>query len=195
MKIQPALFALLVLVMSCTSLSFGAEGDAERKTQGGEPAAIAVMTSTATARVQSVDPSGRKLILRMPDGTTKSLKVDREVRNFDRIKAGDQVKATYMEELAVYLGRSGAPAEAREMRTVNLAPKGAKPGVIVAETVEIRAKVAAMDREKRMVTLIDPAGQTKSVKVSKNVNLHNVKLGDDVVALHTEAMAVSVEKP
>jgi hypothetical protein len=185
----------LVLVFACASFAFAAEHGATMKKQTGEPGAVAIMTATATATVQSVDAAKRKVTLKMPDGKMKTLKVGKEVRNFDQIKAGDKVRATYVEELAVFLNKSGAPAGAEEMSTVMLAPKGAKPGMVAADTVQMRAQVKAVDPAKRTVTLIDPAGQTKKVKVSKNVNLNNVKMGDDVVVRYTEAMAVTVERP
>ncbi len=184
------------LFVACASFAIGAvQAAPAAKKQAGEPGAIAVMAATATATVQAVDSAKRTVTLKMPDGKVKTLKVGKEVKNFDQIKAGDKVKTTYVEELAVFLSKAGAPPSAEQVTSVQLAPKGAKPGMIVADTVELTAKVTAVDARKRTVTLTGPEGKSKTIKVAKQVNLKEVKKGDDVVVRYTEALAILVEKP
>ena len=186
----------VALLVACASFAYGAEQAATTmKKQTGEPGAVAVMAVTATATVQSVDSAKRTVTLKMPNGKVKTLKAGKEVKNFDQIKAGDKVKMTYVEELAVALSKAGAPPSAEETTEVMLAPKGAKPGVIAADTIEMTAKVTAVDSKKRTVTLMGPEGKTKTLKVPKTVNLKQVKKGDDVTVRYTEALAIMVEKP
>ena len=45
------------------------------------------------------------------------------------------------------------------------------------------------------MTLSLPDGTSKKVKAGKQVNLSAVKVGDNVTVQHTEAVAISVEKP
>ena len=186
----------VALLVACASFAYGAEQAATTmKKQTGEPGAVAVMAVTATATVQSVDSAKRTVTLKMPNGKVKTLKAGKEMKNFDQIKAGDKVKMTYVEELAVALSKAGAPPSAEETTEVMLAPKGAKPGVIAADTIEMTAKVTAVDSKKRTVTLMGPEGKTKTLKVPKTVNLKQVKKGDDVTVRYTEALAIMVEKP
>lgn len=183
------------LMIACATIAFGTEHMApEKKMQGGEPGAIAVMAATTTATVQAVDTAKRTVTLKMPDGTEKTFKLGKEVRNFNQIKVGDQVKTTYVDELTVFLRKADAPPSAEEVTNVMLAPKGAKPGVIVADTRQISAKVTAVDIKKRTVTLMGPGGESKTLKVSKKVDLKQVKKGDNVVVRYTEALAILVEK-
>lgn len=184
------------LLVACASFAFGAEQMATMaKKQAGEPGAIAVMAATATATVQAVDSAKRTVTLKMPDGTVKTFKLGKEVRNFDQIKVGDQVKTTYVDELTVFLRKADVPPSAEEVTNVMLAPKGAKPGVIVANTTQMSAKITAVDARKRTVTLMGPEGKSKTLMVAKTVNLKGVKKGDDVVVRYTEALAILVEKP
>ena len=186
----------VALLVACSSFAYGAEQAATTmKKQTGEPGAVAVMAVTATATVQSVDSAKRTVTLKMPNGKVKTLKAGKEMKNFDQIKAGDKVKMTYVEELAVALSKAGAPPSAEETTEVMLAPKGAKPGMIAADTIEMTAKVTAVDSKKRTVTLMGPEGKTKTLKVPKTVNLKQVKKGDDVTVRYTEALAIMVEKP
>jgi hypothetical protein len=156
---------------------------------------IAVDTMTATATVQAVDPAKRTVTLRSPDGTTNTYKLSKKVRNFDQIKVGDQVKATVVESLAVVLRKAGEPPAIGEEEAVALAPKGAKPGVVVANTRELTARVDAVDVAKRTVTLTGPAGNTRTFKVGPDVDLTKVQAGDNVVVRYTEALALLVEAP
>jgi hypothetical protein len=189
----------LAVVMLVTFTHFALAADQSPKTvkqQAGEPGAVVTTAVTATAMVDAIDTTKRKLTLKWPDGKTKTLKVGKEVRNFDQIKVGDQVKTTFVEELAVFLKKSDAPPSEGEIETVALAPKGAKPGVIVADTQVITAKIEAVNYKNRTVTLKGPEGNTKTLKVGNNVkNFKEVKKGDDVSVRFTEALAIIVVTP
>jgi hypothetical protein len=78
---------------------------------------------------------------------------------------------------------------------VELAPKGAKPGGLVAETTQVTAKVTAIDQKKRTATLRFEDGSTKTLPVRSDVDLSKRKVGEQVVFQVTEMVAVSVEKP
>ena len=73
-----------------------------------------------------------------------------------------------------------------------LAPKGAKPGGIIAETSEITAKVDAVDAAKHTVTLEGPLGKQRTFKVNPKVDLSKIKKGDDIVLRVTDALAIEV---
>lgn len=196
MKKMLSAVAAAGIIVACATFAFGAgETATTAKKQAGEPGAIAVIAATTTATVQAVDTGNRTVSLEMPDGTVKTFKLGKEVRNFDQIKVGDQVKTTYVDELTVFLRKADAPTSAEEVSNVMLAPKGAKPGIIVADTRQISARITAVDTKKRTVTLMGPGGESKTLKVSKRVNLKQVKTGDEVVLSYTEALAILVEKP
>jgi hypothetical protein len=196
MKKMLSVVTVAALFIACASFAFGNEQAATAmKKQAGEPGAIAVMATTATAAVQAVDAAKRTVTLKMPNGKEKTFKLGKDVRNFDQIKVGDKVRTTYVDEVAVYISKAGTPPGGEEVSNVMLAPKGAKPGVIVADTTQMNAKLTAVDAKKRTVTLMGPEGKTKTLKVPKTVNMKGVKKGDDVVVRYTEALAILVEKP
>ncbi len=166
------------------------------KKQASEPGAVVVAAAEMTATVDAIDAANRTVTLKGPEGQTRTLKAGPEVRNFDQIKVGDLVKATFLEELAVFVKKSDAPPSADETTTVTLAPKGAKPGVVVTDTKVVTAKIESVNQKKRTVTLKGPDGKKKTLKVGKNVaNFHEVKKGDEVYIRFTEALAILVEKP
>jgi hypothetical protein len=166
------------------------------KKTAGAPGAIMVETVKATAKVTAIDAAKRMVTLEM-DGKSKTITCGPEVRNFDQIKVGDLLKVTFVEALAVYLQKAGAPAGGEEVKTVTLAPKGAKPGMLVTDTIVLKAKIDAVDAKKGTVTITTPDSKTKTMKVAKNniKVLKGLKKGDDIVVRYTEALAVVVEAP
>ena len=74
-------------------------------------------------------------------------------------------------------------------------PSAQKPGVVVGDVVVVTATVEAVDKDKRTVTLKGPAGNVRTIKVDPRVkNLRQVKVGDELVIRHTEAVAIAVSK-
>jgi hypothetical protein len=174
---------------------FGQLAQATEKNATGEPGAISVMVAKASAGVESVDAAKRTVTLKMPDGAMKTLKCGPEVRNFEQIKAGDQVNLTFVDEVAAYIRKADAPPLAEEEAMVALAPKGAKPGVLMAETAELKVKVEAVDLKKHTVTFANPDGSMKTVKVGKKAKgaLKDLKKGDDIVLRLTQALMIDVK--
>jgi Cu/Ag efflux protein CusF len=76
-----------------------------------------------------------------------------------------------------------------------LAPIGAKPGGVTANTEEITAKVKAINLKHRKATLQFPDGTSHTFTVRPDVDMTKHAVGDEVVIRATEAVAISVEKP
>jgi hypothetical protein len=163
--------------------------------QQGVPGGIFVETYKNTATVTAIDAANRKVTLVTRDGHKETFKAGPEVVNFDQIRIGDQVKATVTEQLAVYMAKDNPAASEGEAALVALAPKGAKPGGLMANTVQVIAKVTAIDLKHHKATLKLPDGTTKTFAVRKDVDLTQRQVGEEVVIRVTEAVAISVEKP
>jgi Cu/Ag efflux protein CusF len=163
---------------------------------GAQPAAAAIASETRTATVESVDPKTRIVTLKNAEGDTITVRLGKEAVNFDQIKAGDQVRATLSEEVAVSIDKSGAPSTPEERRIVGLAPKGGRPGVFIVDSKRVAGKIESLDAPKRTVSLIVPGSEKpRKVKVGQDVDLSQLKPGEDVSARITEATAIVVEKP
>ncbi len=158
------------------------------------PAAIDVQTHEATATVVSIDSATRVVVLRLGDGSQVAHKLGPEVVNFDRIKAGDQVRATVVERTAVVLAKNGMlPPQSARTVEVTRAPKGSQPHAMVVETFDTAAKVLAVDRRQRTVTLETVDEGSMTVKVSDAVDLTRVAPGDSVLMRATRSYAIAVE--
>lgn len=147
------------------------------------------------AEVVYIDKADRMVALQGEDGNVVEIDVPEEARNFDQLRVGDRLKATYYESVALYIGEAGSmPKESADV-VAGRTEKGDKPGGFVVGTVEISALVTAIDKKNRKVTLQGPNGKTMHVKVDPSVKkLDDLKVGDSVHAQITEAIAISVEK-
>jgi hypothetical protein len=171
-----------------------------RVTEGGAYAegvagGIVVQTLKLTATVAAIDKANRKVTLVSPEGIKQTVKVGPEAINFDQIRVGDQLKVMATEELVVQMAGEGTSPREGAAGVVALAPKGAKPGGLMAETTQVTATVTAIDRKKRTATLRFEDGSTKTLPVRSDVDLGKRKVGEKVVFQVTEMIAISVEKP
>lgn len=145
------------------------------------------------ATVEAVDAAKREITLKGPKGRVVPLSVSPEVRNLEQVKVGDQLKVTYVEALSLTLKKNGKELRAANSKTDSVrAPEGAKPGGAVAEHVKVTADVIAVDRKTHMVTLKGPR-QEVDLYVGDPAQLKLIKVGDQIEAEYTQAVAMTVE--
>ena len=166
----------------------------ETKTAPGTASAMA--THTITATVVEVDPATRNVTLKAHDGRLVTLNASEEVRNFDQIHVGDKLTAQYAVAVSLDLHKSGtAMRQSTEKEAMTRSAPGAKPGGTVARQVEVMADVVKVDTKNKLVTLRGPRGNTVELAVEDPEQLKNIKKGDQVQALYTEAVVISMESP
>jgi hypothetical protein len=198
MKTKPlksaAISLLPVALLAISSCSPAIPGEGSTTVKKTDTSTTVVETFKATATVTAIDASTRKLKLTYSDGTRKTVKCGPQVRNFNQIHINDRVNILVTEEVAIFLDKSAKPG-ATSTGVVGVAPLGAKPGVVMADTVQATVKITAIDTATRKVTFVTKAGESETVKASGHIDLKKIKVGDSVTIRRTEAVAVSVEKP
>ena len=195
MKTKSTVTAILALTVAIAGYAQQPSPTAKAKTKRGAEGAIEVGAKTASAKVTAVDPAKRTVTLVTEAGETDTYALGKNVRNFDQIRIGDQVKATFLEPVAVSVRKSGAAPNASERSFVAVAPKGAKPGIVIVKTKEITAKIVSTDPTARTVTVEGPMDGKPTFKVGANVNLDQLQQGDTVTLRATDALVIRVEKP
>jgi Cu/Ag efflux protein CusF len=157
----------------------------------------ATITNAAviTARVEAIDKASRQVTLKGPKGNLKTVTAGPEVRNFDQIAVGDMLVVRLIESLTLTLKKDGKELVSRTEATDGArAQAGQKPGGIVGREVEITADVIAIDAKTQTLTLKGPK-QTVELRVPDPKQFKLVKVGDQIQAVYTEAVAISVETP
>jgi len=186
-----AMFAL----SSCSSDKPEGERTSTTAYQAGVPGGIRVDTIKLTAKVTDINHVKREMSIETPEGYKSTVVAGPEVVNFEQIHVGDQIKATVTEELVVHLRKPGTPRTGGEAAVIALAPEGGKPGMVTAHTMEVTARVKAIDLKNHKATLEFPGGRTHTVAVRPDVDLTRAKIGQEVVVQTTETVALEVEKP
>ena len=117
-----------------------------------------------------------------------------EVKNFDKLKVGDQVDMQYVEALTLELKKGGGMVVGRTEKADAVgAKKGETPGGAIRSSGDaIVADVVAVDPAKQVVTLKGPK-QTVDLRIADPEQFKRIAKGDQVEATFTQAFAVAVE--
>ena len=59
------------------------------------------------------------------------------MKNFDQVKAGDQVVVRHYQSVALFVRKGGEAPSATDLGVVEVAPRGKKPAGVMVETTEI----------------------------------------------------------
>jgi Cu/Ag efflux protein CusF len=153
-----------------------------------------IQTTKATATVTAIDMATRTVSLRRSDGSVIDVHAGDEVRNLDKVKVGDKVTAEYTQALSLELKKGGVGAAKRVESPVEVtrAPAGAPPSATVGMKTTILADVIAVNGKTKVVTVRGPEGHLVDLKVNDPQQLKNIKVGDQVEAVYTQARAISV---
>ena len=146
----------------------------------------------ARASVTAIDPATRTVTLKTEDGQTVDVEAGPAVKNFDQIKVGDTVKATYTESVAFQVLAEGEAAGGAT-QSANRIPGGAEVGQQVTTTF----KVASVDPATNVLWVTLPNGNTKKIQVQDpqaQARLKTLSPGKTVAVTYTESMALQLEK-
>jgi Cu/Ag efflux protein CusF len=189
---QSTLIVAASLIVACGLPATAQAQDKAVMTSSPGQATIAQKRSIV-ATVEAIDVAKREVTLKGPKGKVVPLSVSPEVRNLEQVKVGDSLKVTYVEALSLTLKKDGKELRAMNTKSDSVrAPEGAKPGGAVAEQVKVTADVIAVDRKTQMVTLRGPK-QEVDLYVSDPAQLKLIKVGDQIEAEYTQAVAITVE--
>jgi hypothetical protein len=150
---------------------------------------------TSTVRVRAVNLGKRQLTLQNQEGEIFTVDVPPEVRRLAEIKAGDLIVTEYRQALAVGLYKTDSSTGIRvrrESTSVERAGMDQPPGGVVRETVEILANVVAIDKAQREVT-IRGAEHAVVLTVPEDIDLGDIKVGDEVLAEYVQELAINLE--
>ena len=182
--------ALLALLLA---LPFSVQAESQNEA---EPAGRAMVMSIE-AEVIDVDPEFRQVTLKGPMGNVVTVTAGEDVTNFRDIKVGDTLVASY---LAALEGELRAPtAEELENPWVvveDSATSGADDPAAVGKARLIRAvcTIEGMNRALGTVTVKDPRGTLHMIGDVEPEKMEGVTLGQTIVLVYTEAVAISLEK-
>ena len=187
--------ALALLAASLAAPAAAQQRDsAGTMTLSSEPGrAQAVHFAEISAKVVAIDKATRTVTLKGPQDKALDVVAGDEVKNFERIRVGDLVKARYVQSLALELRKTRAIGDLTERSGSTQAKPGEQPGAAAVHQIIALAEVTDVDPQKGTITLKGPRGNIVDLDVRNPDQFKVVKKGDQVDVIYTEAMAVSVE--
>jgi hypothetical protein len=156
--------------------------------------ATAVRAIKVTAQVVAIDKATRTVTLKGPKGNVSDVVAGDEVKNFAQIKVGDFVVVNFVQALSLELQKAKTgPSGVTEQSAAVTAKPGERPAAAAAREVTAVAKVTALDKKASTITLKGPRGNSVTLDVRNPEQFKVVKVGDQVLVVYTEAVAISVE--
>lgn len=146
----------------------------------------------ASAVVTAIDASTRTVTLKGPKGRSVDMVAGDEVKNFAQIKVNDEVVVEYLRALTLELKSGGGIREGSGRTDAVVAKPGAKPAGVVRRQVKVVADVIDVNPAASTITLKGPKGNVVELDVKNPDHFKVVKQGDQVEAVYTEALALSV---
>ncbi len=163
-------------------------------TGGAKPGMVGTAsTITIKATVVAVDKALRDVTLKGPQGNELTVTAGADVKNFDAIKVGDVVNATYKQAVTVELKKGGGMAVGRaESQGAMKMNSGETVSGTVGRRVTIVADVVAVDPATQVVTLRGPK-RTVDIVVSDPEQFKRVAKGDQVEVTYIQAFAAALD--
>lgn len=189
----------ILTVAAALALSMPLVSQAQNAPQAGGVVATAPGQAAAAEGVQlqgkikSIDKKKRSVVVVGAEGKEIVMQLGEEARNFDQIRVGDLVTLTYVQALVLELRKTDqrvAPQRTDSEQAVR-SKKGEKPGGAIEHTVHVIADVVAVNTKAKTVTLRGPQ-RTVELAVNDPEQLKEIKVGNQVEAVYTEAIALEV---
>ena len=150
-------------------------------------------TVEVSATITAIDKATRDVTLKGQQGNLMTVTAGPEVKNFDKLKVGDQVDLQYIEALTLELKKGGGMVVAAPRRRTRSAPRRAR-----CRAVQWAARSSSLPTSSQwnpanqIVTLKGP-NQTVDLRIADQEQFKRIAKGDQVEAKFTQALAVAVE--
>jgi hypothetical protein len=186
--------ALLACTGCVTTLKSPTSSDPNASIEAGVPGGTIVDTYELTAKVTAVDTENRMVTLAGENDNQITFYCGPGVRNFDQIHVDDKVSVMLTDQLAVAVADANTPPDGTSTKVL-LSPKGGMPGGIAADITQYSVTLVGIDTLRHWATFRFPDGLLRTYVVRPDVNLANLKLGQEVVVRATKTYAVWVRCP
>lgn len=150
---------------------------------------------TIEARVESVDLSSRKLVVRSLSGERTEYSLGEDVKNLDRVRIGDRVVLYYSMGVAAEIKPAGTPMTQHSESTSSNGKSDLLPQGTVGRRVTTTVEFESLDAKGRTVTFKRPDGMSRTVRLGNDRALEfakRLKAGDRVGITYTESTAFKI---
>jgi len=152
---------------------------------------------TLTATIEALNLETREVSLKGPAGNVYTFPVDPRVKRLAEFKVGDAVTLDYYASLAAEL-RAPTAEEVKEplvvLKDAAKAAADATPEAGAYRIIRAVVTIEGLDRPTGTATVKGPRGNYAVIQVRDPAMLPKLRIGDTVVVVYTEAVAVRLDK-
>lgn len=155
------------------------------------------MHATMAAEVTAINLTNREVTLKGPQGNEVTITAGPEVKRLNEVKVGDFVRVDYLVSVAAEVRPPTAEEAKHPLVVLDAAGKAASdsaPAAGVARKFKVVTTIEALDRRTETITVKGPLGRYLTVQVADPSRLTKVRIGETIVIVYTEALALSLEK-
>jgi hypothetical protein len=197
--IKPISYAILcgALLSALLNVSAYADDQPAAEAKSGQLGRKEAALVSMTAKVEAIDLPNRELTLKGPLGDSETLIIDKRIKRLDEVKVGDVVQADYYISVAAEL-RKPTPEEEKTplvaLEAESKAGADAAPAGVALRRFKVVTTIEGLDRQTQTVKVKGPRGHYFTARVADPSRLTQARIGDTIVILYTEALAISLEK-
>ena len=151
--------------------------------------------TTETATIKSIDRATRHVVLTDSSGHDFTLKAPSAMHNYDALKVGDKVTATYAASVEYALSSGNKLPPDTQTVLAGRAAKGELPAGVVANHIVVTGAVLGIDMAKHTLKVVSPQGGEVHIIAVKEAAgraaMAKLKVGDYITAYITEALLLS----
>jgi len=185
----------LQAILAALLLAFTANAIAEEAATADEPAGRA-MAVTVEAVVTDVDLETRQVTLQGPGGDLFTVTAPETATKLENVKIGDRLVATYVAGLEGEL-REPTEEELAEpwvvLKDAGVSDDANHPGVGAARVIRAVCTIEGLNRILGTVVIKDPRGKVHVIGEVEPEKMEGVTLGQTLVVVYAEALALSLE--
>ena len=194
---RPLRFLLPVVLLATISCKSSSSSGAEAGASSGNGKSAAITNDyEAAAQVVAISKEDRRVTFRRGDGNVFELTAGDEVKNFDQLTIGQQLRVRYRESLRATLLPPGEAVKLTQSAfETSGAPVGSKPAGTTSAAIGVRVRVTSIDAENHIVTYQLPSGDFAARKVQTEQGREFVKkleVGDVVQLDIQQSLALEI---
>lgn len=187
----------LIALLSISTVLFSLVAQAEHHAEAAKPETnVRAMSMTIEAVITDIDLETRQFTVEGPNGQPITMTAAEQVVKLEDVNVGDTIVATYFTSLESEL-REPTQEELAEPWVVlaDAAKSDAdeQPAIGGARLIRAVCTIEGMNRVLGTVTIMDPRGKLHLIGDVEPEKMEGVTLGQTVVMVYTEALAVTLE--
>ena len=183
--------AILLVMLALALLPRPASAEEQ---QAGIVRAAAVQVE---AVITDIDHKNREITLQLPGGAFVTMTAGEEVRRLEEFSVGDAIVATYLTSLAGEVREPTEEEKANPWQEVDgamVAGLEDTPGIAGMRVIKAVCTIEGMNRVAGTVMVEDPRGKYHLIGDVERERFEGRMLGDTIILVYTEAVALSLEK-